>query len=84
MKAVTIQVSLNPELAEFAQTDSRNGAFDSVGEYVRDLIRRRREAQIAAEVALLNGAIQGAPPGDPTEAEFREIYSNAKASRPDQ
>jgi len=81
MKAVNIQVSLNPELAEFARSDSRTGAFDSVADYVRDLIRRRREAQIAADLALLQSAIQDAPTGDPTEAEFREIYRNAKASR---
>lgn len=81
MKAVDIHVSLNPELAEFARNDSRSGAFDSVGDYVRDLIRRRREEQIAADVALLQSAIQDAPAGDPTESEFREIYRSAKASR---
>ena len=46
MKAVSVHVSLNPELAEFAKNDSRSGAFDSVGDYVRDLIRRRREEEI--------------------------------------
>ena len=82
MKAVSIYISLNPELAEFARTDSLSGAFDSVSDYVGDLIRRRREAQIAADVALLQSAIQAAPAGDPSEAEFREIYRSAKASRP--
>ncbi|MCW5555747.1 MAG: hypothetical protein KIS67_26765 [Verrucomicrobiae bacterium] len=81
MKAVSVHVSLNPELAEFAKNDSRSGAFDSVGDYVRDLIRRRREEQIAADVALLQSAIQDAPAGDPAESEFREIYRSAKASR---
>ena len=81
MKAVSIQVSLNPELAEFVRTDSRSGAFDSASDYVRELIRRRREEQIAADVALLQSAIHDAPAGDPSESEFREIYRSAKTSR---
>ena len=46
MKAVTINISLNPELAEFAREDSKAHAFDSMSEYMRDLIRRRRQQQI--------------------------------------
>jgi Arc/MetJ-type ribon-helix-helix transcriptional regulator len=42
MKAVTINISLNPELAEFARADSAARAFDSMSEYMRDLIRKRR------------------------------------------
>jgi Arc/MetJ-type ribon-helix-helix transcriptional regulator len=48
MKAVTINISLNPELAEFARSDSEARAFDSMSEYMRDLIRNRRQEQIAA------------------------------------
>ena len=46
MKAVTINISLNPELAEFARSDSEAHAFDSMSEYMRDLIRNRRQEQI--------------------------------------
>ena len=49
MKAVTINISLNPDLAEFARADSEAGAFDSMSEYMRELIRRRREAKIAED-----------------------------------
>ena len=73
MKAVTINISLNPELAEFARADSEARAFDSMSEYMRDLIRKRRQEQIAADVAFLEKAIQGAPQDDPSEEEITEI-----------
>ena len=81
MKAVTINISLNPELAEFARADSAAGAFDSMSEYMRELIRRRREARIAEDVAMLEKAIAGAPVGDPSEAQMRHIYAVAKKGR---
>ena len=81
MKAVTINISLNPELADFARADAEAAAFDSMSEYMRELIRRRREQRIAEDVALLEKAIRGAPPGDPSEAEMREIYAAIKKGR---
>jgi Arc/MetJ-type ribon-helix-helix transcriptional regulator len=51
MKAVTINISLNPELADFARSDSEAHAFDSMSEYMRDLIRNRRQQQIKRDVA---------------------------------
>lgn len=73
MKAVTINISLNPELAEFARSDSEAHAFDSMSEYMRDLIRKRRQEEIAADVAFLEKAIEGAPLGDPSDEEMAEI-----------
>lgn len=81
MKSVTINISLNPELADFAETDSQAGAFDSVNEYVRELIRRRREERIREDLALLEKAIAGAPAGDPSDAEMREIVKTQKSVR---
>jgi Arc/MetJ-type ribon-helix-helix transcriptional regulator len=81
MKAVTINISLNPELAEFARADSAARAFDSMSEYMRDLIRHRRQELIEADVAYLEKAIQGAPPGDPSDGEMAEIYASIKARR---
>ena len=81
MKAVTINISLNPELADFARADSEAGAFDSMSEYMRELIRKRREAKIADDVAMLEKAIAGAPAGDPSEAEMRQIYAAARKGR---
>ena len=73
VKAVSINISLNPELAEFAREDSRAKAFDSMSEYMRDLIRKRRQEEIEADVAFLGKAIEGAPLGDPSDAEMAEI-----------
>ena len=81
MKAVTINISLNPELAEFARADSAARAFDSMSEYMRDLIRHRRQELIEADVAYLEKAMQGAPPGDPSDGEMAEIYAGIKARR---
>lgn len=81
MKAVTVNISLNPELAEFAKADSEAGAFGSMSEYMRELIRRRREARISEDVQLLEKAIAGAPAGDPSEREIREVYAVAKRGR---
>jgi Arc/MetJ-type ribon-helix-helix transcriptional regulator len=81
MKAVSINISLSPELAEFARADSKARAFDSMSEYMRDLIRQRRQEEIAADVAYLGKAIEGAPPGDPSDEEMAEIYASIKARR---
>jgi Arc/MetJ-type ribon-helix-helix transcriptional regulator len=81
MKAVTINISLNPELAEFARADSEARAFGSMSEYMRDLIRHRRQEQIEADAAFFEKAIKGAPPGDPSDEEMAEIYAGIKARR---
>ena len=73
MKAVTINISLNPDLAEFARADSEAHAFDSMSEYMRDLIRNRRQEQIRQDVAFLEKAIEGAPVGDPSDGEMAGI-----------
>lgn len=78
---MTINISLNPELAEFARADSEARAFDSMSEYMRDLIRNRRQEQIKADVAFLEKAIEGAPLGDPSDEEIAEIYADIKANR---
>lgn len=81
MKAVSINISLNPELADFARMDSQARAFDSMSEYMRDLIRKRRQELIDADVAFLEKNIQGAPLGDPSDEEMREMYAIVKTQR---
>ena len=81
MKAVTINISLNPELAEFARTDSEARAFDSMSEYMRDLIRKRRQEQIESDIEFLEKAIKHAPPGDPSDEEMAEIYAGIRKRR---
>ena len=70
-----MNISLNPELAEFARSDSAAQAFDSMSEYIRDLIRKRRQEKINQDVALLEKAIEGAPLGDPSDEEMAEIVA---------
>ena len=70
---MTINISLNPELADFARSDSEAHAFDSMSEYMRDLIRNRRQDQIKADVAFLEKAIAGAPIGDPSDEEMAGV-----------
>lgn len=81
MKSVTINISLNAELAEFARTDSEARAFDSMSEYMRELIRKRRQEQIEEDVAFLEKAMKKAPAGDPSDAEMAEIYAGIRKRR---
>ncbi len=81
MKAVTINISLNPDLADFARADSEAGAFDSMSEYMRELIRQRRQVRIAEDLAMLEKAIVGAPSGDPSDSALRQVYRVAKKDR---
>jgi Arc/MetJ-type ribon-helix-helix transcriptional regulator len=81
MKAVTINISLNPELAEFARADSDARAFDSMSEYMRDLIRKRRQEQIEGDVAFLESSIKKAPLGDPSDEEMADIYASIRSRR---
>ncbi len=81
MKAVTINISLSPELAEFARADSEAQAFDSMSEYMRDLIRHRRQEQIKADVEFLEKTIAGAPPGDPSDQEIAGLYHHLRSRR---
>jgi Arc/MetJ-type ribon-helix-helix transcriptional regulator len=81
MKSVTINISLNPELAEFARADSEARAFDSMSEYMRELIRKRRQEQIDADVAFLEKAIENAPAGDPSDKEMADIYASVRKRR---
>ena len=78
---MSINISLNPELAEFARMDSQANAFDSMSEYMRDLIRHRRKQRIKEDVALLEKAIEGAPTGDPTDKEMAEIVKAQRRIR---
>jgi Arc/MetJ-type ribon-helix-helix transcriptional regulator len=81
MKAVTINISLNPELADFARSDSEAHAFDSMSEYMRDLIRNRRQQQISQDVALLEKGMENAPLGDPSDEEMAEIVKTQHRHR---
>ncbi len=44
MKTESVTLSLPKELAEFARQDMTVGAYSSLNEYVRELIRQGRQA----------------------------------------
>ena len=69
-----------PELAP-KQEELDHGGYASPSEYVRDLIRRKRQERIEADVALLAKAIHGAPEAEPEEEVFRELYAAQRKSR---
>ena len=74
-------ISLNPELAEFARSDSEANAFDSMSEYMRHLIRHRRQQQIKQDLVLLEKSMEGAPSGDPSDKEMAEIIKTQRRIR---
>ena len=54
MKTVTKSISLNEELANFANQEAEEGCYGNVSAYFADLLRQRRQARIDADVKLLS------------------------------
>ena len=73
MKTESVSVSMPSELVEFARQDMTLGAYGSLDEYVRDLLRKRRQERIEQDVCSLAEAIQGAPAEDPGEAFYARV-----------
>ena len=61
MKTITRNISLSEDLDHFAQHEAEAGAYGSLSEYFRELVRQRRQAQIDRDVAFLERASAGAP-----------------------
>ncbi len=78
MKRLRVKLSLNPDLADFARADSEAGAFDSMSEYMRELIRQRLQVRITEDLTMLEKAIAGAPAGDPSDSALGQVYRVAK------
>ena len=81
MKSESVNVSPPVELAEFARQDMSLGAYGTLNEYVRDLLRKRRQERIQQDVRLLAEAIQDAPAEDPGEAFYGRVATLQKAIR---
>lgn len=81
MKTQSVTLSLPPELAEFVKQDMGFGAFSSVNEYLRELVRQRRQARIEADVKLLESAIAGAPDEEPSQEFFTQVSAAQKRLR---
>lgn len=78
VKTVTKSISLNEELANFANQEAEQGCYGNVSAYFADLLRQRRQARIDADVKLLADGVKDAPGGpEPVE----EIVALTKAVR---
>lgn len=78
MKTVTKSISLNKELADFANREAEEGCYGNVSAYFAELLRQRRQARIDADVKLLSDGVKGAPSGpDPV----KEIVALTRAVR---
>jgi Arc/MetJ-type ribon-helix-helix transcriptional regulator len=73
MKMSTINISLPPVMNEFVRENVQRD-YGNVSEFFRDLLRERMRREIEVDVAFLNTATEGAPPG-PTEDEVRHILA---------
>ena len=78
MKAITHNITLPEELEKFARIELQAGAYSSFSEYVRELLRQRRQSQIEAEVTLLGEAIRTAPD---EEEPVEELITATRKSR---
>jgi Arc/MetJ-type ribon-helix-helix transcriptional regulator len=74
VKTETLQTSVPREMAEFVRQDIAEGHFANANEYLRALIRQRRQSRIDEDVRLLEQAMAGAPAEDASP----EFYGRVK------
>ena len=74
----TMNISLPDQLKEFVDVQVGSGRYNSVSEYVRDLIRddEKRKAQERLEALLMEG-IQSGAPTDMTRQDWTDIRAAA-------
>lgn len=70
MKTESVNLSLPKELAEFVRQEMSLEAYGTMNEYVRELIRQRRQARIEADVKFLEQASADAPNDEPPQKFF--------------
>jgi Arc/MetJ-type ribon-helix-helix transcriptional regulator len=81
MKTQTVSLSLPKELAEFVRQDMSLGAYVTVHEYFRELIRERRRERIESDVKFLEEASAGAPQEEPPPEFFEDVSATQKRLR---
>jgi Arc/MetJ-type ribon-helix-helix transcriptional regulator len=81
MKTETVNLSLPKELAEFVRQDMSLGAYGTIHEYFRELVRQRRQARIESDVKFLEEAIAGAPDEEPSQQFFDDVSAAQKRHR---
>jgi len=77
VKTVTKSISLNEELADFANEQAERGCYGNVSAYFADLLRKARQEQIDQDLKLLAGGAQE----DSSEQPDEEIVALTKKVR---
>jgi Arc/MetJ-type ribon-helix-helix transcriptional regulator len=67
VKTVTKSISLNEELAEFANKQAEQGCYGNVSAYFAELLRKARQEQIDQDLKLLADGVAAAAPEPPDE-----------------
>lgn len=81
MATKTANIALTDELDAFARTDMATGGFGNFSEYVRDLLRHRRQQRIEEDLAVIREAMKEAPVGEPPAEMMRELSRLRRSSR---
>ena len=77
VKTVTKSISLNAELAAFANQQAESGCYGNVSAYFADLLRKERQEQIDQDMKLLAEGVERAGP----ERSDDEVVAPMKALR---
>jgi len=77
VKTVTKSISLNAELADFANKQAEQGCYGNVSAYFAELLRKARQEQIDQDLKLLADGVAGAGPEPPDD----EVVVPIKAIR---
>lgn len=77
VKTVTKSISLNEELADFANKQAEQGCYGNVSAYFADLLRKARQEQIDQDLKLLAEGVKDAGPEPPDD----EVVAPIKAIR---
>jgi Arc/MetJ-type ribon-helix-helix transcriptional regulator len=76
VKTVTKSISLNEELANFANRQAEQGCYGNVSAYFADLLRKARQEQMDQDLKLLADGVKDAgpePPDDQVVAPIKAI-----------
>lgn len=82
MATKTANIALTDDLEAFARADMSAGGFGNFSEYVRDLLRHRREQRIAEDLATIHHAMKDAPIGEPPRSLVLPGSSRAGIKQP--
>jgi Arc/MetJ-type ribon-helix-helix transcriptional regulator len=81
MKTESVSLSLPKELAEFIRQEMKLEAYGTINEYLRELVRQRRQSRIDADVKFLESVSAGAPNDEPPQNFFDDVSAVQKRVR---